>query len=214
MKRFSMFGVLLLFLLFTMTGCIRDDVRDDQLVDEKPVIYLYPEETATVNVKLEYPGELTCTYPAYRDGWTVVAEPDGTLTDPADGREYSYLFWEGVSDTAYDLSKGFVVRGEDTAAFLQEKLALLGLEPREYNEFITYWLPRMQENPYNLITFQTDAYTDSAVLHITPEPDSILRVFMAYQALKEPVEIEEPALEGFERVGFTVVEWGGTEITK
>ena len=72
----------------------------------------------------------------------------------------------------------------------------------------------MQENPYNLITFQTDAYTDSAVLHITPEPDSILRVFMAYQALKEPVEIEKPALEGFERVGFTVVEWGGTEITK
>ena len=94
------------------------------------------------------------------------------------------------------------------------RLALLGLEPREYNEFITYWLPRMQENPYNLITFQTDAYTDSAVLHITPEPDSILRVFMAYQALKEPVEIEKPALEGFERVGFTVVEWGGTEITK
>ena len=180
----------------------------------KPVIYLYPEEETAVTVKLDYAGALTCTYPAYRDGWTVVAEPDGTLTDPADGQEYSYLFWEGVSDTAYDLSKGFVVRGEDTAAFLQEKLALLGLEPREYNEFITYWLPRMQENPYNLITFQTDAYTDSAVLHITPEPDSILRVFMAYQALKEPVEIEKPALEGFERVGFTVVEWGGTEITK
>ena len=29
MKRFSVFGVLLLFLLFTMTGC----VRDDQLVE-------------------------------------------------------------------------------------------------------------------------------------------------------------------------------------
>ena len=210
MKRFSVFGVLLLFLMFTVTGCI----RDDQLVASKPVIYLYPEKTTAVHATLEYQGELTCTYPAYRDGWTVVAEPDGTLTDPADGREYSYLFWEGVSDTAYDLSKGFVVRGEDTAAFLQEKLALLGLEPREYNEFITFWLPRMQENPYNLITFQTDAYTDSAVLHITPEPDSILRVFMAYKALKEPVEIEEPALEGFERIGFTVVEWGGTEIIR
>lgn len=210
MKRFSAFGVLLLFLLFTMTGCVRDD---DQLVALKPVIYLYPEKTTTVNVTLEYQGELTCTYPYYQDGWTVVAEPDGRLTDPADGREYSYLFWEGVSGAAYDLSKGFVVRGEDTAAFLQEKLAFLGLEPREYNEFITFWLPRMQENPYNLITFQTDAYTNSAVLHITPEPDSILRVFMAYKALKEPVEIEEPALEGFERVGFTVVEWGGTEIT-
>ena len=70
----------------------------------------------------------------------------------------------------------------------------------------------MEGNPYNLITFQTDAYTSSARLDITPEPDSILRVFMAYQALEEPVEVEAPELEYVERTGFTVVEWGGTEV--
>ena len=46
-----------------------------------------------------------------------------------------------------DFSRGFVVRGSDTAAFLREKLAYMGLTPREYNEFIVYWLPRMQNNP-------------------------------------------------------------------
>ncbi|MBQ8857073.1 MAG: hypothetical protein IJ024_02890 [Lachnospiraceae bacterium] len=70
----------------------------------------------------------------------------------------------------------------------------------------------MQGNPYNLITFQNEIYTNSAKLEITPNPDSILRVFMVYKALNEQIEIEEPIIEPFERNGFTVIEWGGTEI--
>lgn len=68
----------------------------------------------------------------------------------------------------------------------------------------------MQNNKYNLITFQGKAYTDNAVLDITPQPDSVLRVFMAYKPLDEYREIEEQQLTPFERKGFTVVEWGGT----
>lgn len=183
----------------------------DDTVFAKPVIYLYPEQEIEVSVQLDYDGELTCTYPAYEDGWSVTAQPDGTLTDEA-GKQYSYLFWEGETDIEYDMSRGFVVKGSDTAEFLQEKLSYLGLTPREYNEFIVYWLPKMQDHPYNLIAFQQEAYTDSAALTITPQPDSILRVFMAYQPLEQPVEIEEQALAPFAREGFAVVEWGGTEI--
>ncbi len=178
----------------------------------KPVIYLYPEEKTEVAVKLDYDGELTATYPDYRNGWQVMAMPDGTLYDRFDGREYSYLFWEGTCPGAYDLSKGFVVKGEDTKDFLQEKLAFLGLTPREYNEFIVYWMPLMQDHPYNLISFQREAYTDLARLDISSAPDSILRVFMAYQPLDEPIEMEPQQLEPFIRTGFTVVEWGGAQI--
>ena len=106
----------------------------------KPVIYLYPEVETEVTVRLEYTGRLTCTYPQPDpDGaWRVTAKPDGTLTD-SQGWEYSYLFWEGESDgTPPDFSRGFVVKGSDTAAFLREKLAYMGLTPREYNEFIVY----------------------------------------------------------------------------
>lgn len=183
----------------------------DDTVFAKPVIYLYPEQEIEVSVQLDYDGELTCTYPAYEDGWSVTAQPDGTLTDEA-GKQYSYLFWEGETDVEYDMSRGFVVKGSDTAEFLQEKLSYLGLTPREYNEFIVYWLPKMQDHPYNLIAFQQEAYTDSAALTISPQPDSILRVFMAYQPLEQPVEIEEQVLAPFAREGFAVVEWGGTEI--
>lgn len=204
MKRFL--AVLAAVLLAVgVSGC---GPCEDEVLTEKPVLYLYPEETAEVSVKLDYQGRLTTTYPAYNDGWVVTAEPDGTLE--MDGKEYSYLFWEGVSDAEYDFSKGFVVAGEDTAEFLQEKLALLGLTPREYNEFIVFWLPRMEGNPYNLIAFQGAAYTDSAPLEVEPEPDTVLRVFMAYQALEEPMEVPEQELVPTERVGFTLVEWGGT----
>ena len=176
----------------------------------KPVIYLYPTEQTEVTIALELNGRLTCTYPEYKDGWNVTAFPDGKVINKADGKEYSYLYWEGASDVEYDFSKGFVVKGEDTATFLQEKLAYLGLTPKEYNEFIVYWLPQMQNNKYNLITFQGETYTDSAVLEITPKPDSVLRVFMAYKPFDEYIEIEEQQLSQFERKGFTVIEWGGT----
>ena len=48
----------------------------------------------------------------------------------------------------------------------------------------------MQENPYNLISFQSERYTDTAKLDIDPEPDSVLRVFMAWKPLSKPQTIE------------------------
>lgn len=158
-----------------------------------------------------YNGNLVCTYPAYKDGWTVTAAPDGTLTD-ANGQTYNYLYWEGESYAQYDLSKGFCVKGEDTAAFLEGALEQLGLTRREANEFIVYWLPLMEQNLYNIISFQTDIYTDNAKLMVDPAPDTLIRVFMAWQSADEYVELEKQDLTAPDRTGFTVVEWGGTEI--
>ena len=130
-----------------LTGCREERQSDHTDLDAKPVLYLYPEKETEVNVRLDYDGELTCTYPACGErGWTVIAAPDGTLTDKA-GQTYNYLYWEGLSDGDYDFSQGFCVPGEDTAAFLESSLEKLGLTRREANEFIVYWLPRMQSNP-------------------------------------------------------------------
>jgi hypothetical protein len=178
----------------------------------KPVIYLYPTKQEDVSIKIELNGMLTCSYPEYGDGWNVTAYPDGMLINKSDGREYSYLYWEGKGAADWDMSQGFVVKGSDTVSFLQDKLEYLGLTAKELNEFIVYWLPLMKDNKYNLITFQTTAYENNAKLNITPKPDSILRVFMAYKALDNYIEIPEQRLRTFKRNGFTAVEWGGTEV--
>ena len=201
---------LLLSVLVLLTLCACGP-REEMVEEEKPVIYLYPETETRVTVKLDLPGELTCAYPAYDGGWTVTAAPDGTLTDEH-GQTYNYLYWEGEGTEAYDFSKGFCVAGSDTAAFLEDALDRLGLTRREANEFLVYWLPRVQDNPYNLIAFQQEAYTESAKLTVSPRPDSVLRVFMAWKPLARPVDVPAQTLPGFERRGFTLVEWGGAEV--
>ena len=188
------------------------DFELDPDVCYKPVVYLYPETETKARVLLDLDGELTCTYPAYRDLWRVAASPDGTLTDEA-GQTYNYLYWEGTVNADFDFSRGFCVKGEDTARFLEDALAKLGLTRREANEFIVFWLPRMEGNAYNLIAFQTDAYTDAARLEISPEPDCLIRVFMAYRPLTSFVEVEAQELTAPARRGFVAVEWGGAAVS-
>lgn len=195
------------------TRIVADNVAGDDRA-AKPIIYFYPENPTICSAKVTSNGELTCTYPEHgNDGWKdFTAYPDGTLIFP-DGKEYYALYWEGIQFADWDFSKGFCVRGEDTAEFLEWALDAQGLTRREANEFIVYWLPLMQENPYNVISFQTSAYTDIAALDITPAPDSLLRVFMTYYPVDHEVEIAPQTFAEFTREGFTVVEWGGSEIT-
>jgi hypothetical protein len=205
----GLFSLIFLFIAFLLI--IGSEML---LASAKPVIYLYPEETIKdVFVYLDYNGKLEYTWPAYEDVWRVTAYPDGTLTNHADGKEYSYLFWEGRTNAIKcDFSKGFVVKGADTGVFLQETLASMGLIPSEYNEFIVYWMPLMQNNAWNLISFQYKTYTDNAVLTIEPKPDSMLRVYMAFKSLTYPINVPPQEFTPFERKGFTVVEWGGCEV--
>lgn len=184
--------------------------------NDKPVIYLYPQQTQSVTVKLAiHNGTLSATYPEFDTsigGWKVSASNDGRLIDARDGREYSYLFWESAQTSAvpYDLSKGFVVKGSEVRAFLSKILPETGLTPREYNEFIVYWYPRLMNIPLMQIYFAGKDYTDSAQLSIEPPPDSMLRVFMVVRPLKEPIHLVPQKIHRFERKGFSVVEWGGT----
>ena len=183
----------------------------------KPVIYLYPEQETKVNVQLTFNGTLTSTYPTLPpEGWTVTAQPDGTLTDE-EGRSYRYLFWEGVADVDWKQDSGFLVKAEDAREFLEESLTQLGLNELEQNDFITYWLPKLEKNGESFVTFAAEQYTDNAVLTVTPQPDSVLRVQMLISKVDDSnraafQKLPEQELPRFEREGFVLVEWGGTDL--
>ena len=183
-----------------------------------PIIYLYDEQEREATVKLDLNGDLTCTYPKYNEesGWVVKTSADGVLTDKS-GRQYEYLYWEADLDMVPDLSKGFCVRGEDSADFLEKALSDLGLTDTEANAFIMYWLPQLEENPYNVISFQTETYENVAKLHVDPIPDTVVRVNMLFYGSDEYVEIEAQDLTSMnpsvsEREGFVLVEWGGGKL--
>lgn len=176
----------------------------------KPVIYLYPTKTTTVSVKVSPTGGFSKTEPNYDNGWRVLAEPNGDLYNYADKKTYPYLFWEGYG-LNYDIPKeGFVVARSEVKEFLEEKLAAQGLNAKESAEFIEFWWPRMQADPYYFVTFVPQSEFDKlAPLEVSPKPDTVIRVFMDYQALSAPIEVSEQKLSTPKRQGFTVVEWGG-----
>lgn len=190
------------------------DPIDDDIVVKKPVIYLYPEEETEVQVRLGFPENITVSYPNYGDGWNVIAQPGGELKDVDSGRSLYALYYEGeIAPNTSEMNEGFVVKGADTAEFLEEKLAILGLTEREAEEFIVYWLPVLQANKYNYIRFENYDFIDSQMpLLVSPTPDNVIRVWMAFKGLDVPIEVSGQELETPSRDGFTVVEWGGTEL--
>ena len=127
---------------------------------------------------------------------------DGTVPDSPPGQHR-------LADTEALSSEPAILRRAAPAVSLA-----FGSSPplRTANEFLIYWLPRMEDHPYNLIAFQTDSYTSAAGLTISPSPDTLIRVFMAWKGLEQQVEIPAQQLESVERKGFTAVEWGGAEI--
>ena len=185
----------------------------DPDVAYKPVIYLYPTKVTNVSVKLGAPEKLLVSYPTYIDGWKVEAQPDGNLKDLQTGRGLYSLYYEANNTTTHGLhSTGFVVKGEDTATFLEAKLAELGLNDREAEEFIIYWLPQMQGNAYNYIYFATGAEASKNMpLEVSPAPKTSIRINMEWKALDAPIEVKPQVLPKTPtRDGFTLVEWGGT----
>ena len=190
-------------------------------VSGKPIIYIYPTQEQNISVKLGNPELLTCSYPQYEDGgWDVLAKPNGDLLDLKTGKNLYSLYWEGISNKVYDYSntpelEGFVVKGEDTTKFLEEKLSILGLSEREKEEFIIYWLPQMEDNKYNYIRFETIEEIEKEMpLQIEPKPDTTIRVLMDWKKLDEAIEVKEQELIPVERNGYTVVEWGASVLNE
>lgn len=181
---------------------------------KKPVIYLYPMQETKVSIKLGNEADLITTYPLYDNGWEVVAKPNGDLTDIKTGRNLYALYYECNNAAVFQYAiSGFVVAKDDVPAFLEEKLAILGLSEREANEFIIYWLPQLQQSEYNYIRFATiDEINKIMPLDISPTPDKIIRVLMYFKGMNSPIKVREQKLEPVYRAGFTVVEWGGCEL--
>jgi hypothetical protein len=193
---------------------------------EKPVIYLYSKAEKDVSIKLNPTNGFLFSYPKYNNGWLVSIDSTGNLTH--NGKTYPYLFWEGQKQKI-ELAKtpinneliGFIIKTDTATSFFENQLSSMGLNRKESADFITYWGPRLSVKPYAFIQFmEKDAYEKKiASIEVEPQPQSMQRVFMVFQGLSSESQFENTYIipqtfHPFERSGFTLIEWGGAEISR
>lgn len=182
-------------------------------------IYLYPTTKKSVKISLKFKGEMGNTYPVYDNGWKVSADSSGRLVNEKDNRKFNYLFWDGVGNFEskhFDYKSGFYINKFAYLSFLEEKLKLIGLKDQEMNDFIVYWLPIMNKYPFCFIHFWVNDNIDQTTfIETSPKTNSQIRLFMdfkGYTDITAAPPLIEQKLTTIKRKGFTLVEWGGSEI--
>ena len=182
-------------------------------VELKPMIYLYPDTSRRLEVELDSSIPLRSVYPELHDRkWHVAASPDGTLRDLATGKHYYGLFWESEGWPVPGSDTGLVVRGGDFAETLDSLLERKGLNFREREEFVTFWISRLAGHPWVSIQFHDQAFASSHPVRIAPTPDVFLRTFAVFQGRSQPRPMVPPRITPVQRHGFVAVEWGGKEL--
>lgn len=187
---------------------------------KKPVVYLYSDDDLNVDLKLDFKGEMTFTYPIYKEGWSAQVTKDEMLVD---GKPYPYLFWEGTKkDLNFKQVDGKIaanrITKSDVVSYLETNLSKLGLNPTEQADFITFWAPLITKHDEVYVQFLIDEeYEESiAEMQVTPQPNQSRRIYMLYTDARDmqsfnvvQQEIETIPLD---RSGFVLVEWGGSEL--
>ena len=187
---------------------------------KKPVIYAYGEAGTTFNIAIETEATITFTYPNLDNNWKLTIATNGMLEDK-NKQQYPYLFWEGdMKNLNFQQSEsqiiGNIVERKNTIAYLEEKLEQLGFNANEKTDFIIFWAPLMEQHDKTFVQFLVDEdYNDISTMEITPQPNNIRRVYILFTDAKEMEDhfIDQPLnFTGFDRNGFTILEWGGTEL--
>jgi hypothetical protein len=195
--------------------------RHKQTVWAKPVIYAY-NAPGQCKIAIQPKGSFTFTYPVAQGTWDITTNIGGTLTEAKTGKHYPYLFWEGLGKKVdFKVQKksmeGYLIQTDTCINFLENILSSYGLNEKEAADFITFWAPKMIKEKYALVQFlSTEDYEKRiAEISVSPRPDSVLRLYMYFMPLHEPItglEVIPPPIKSFTRTGFTIVEWGGSVI--
>jgi hypothetical protein len=180
----------------------------------KPVIYLYPQQTTILDVKVG--AEVRLSDPFYQKdtGWqAVIARPDGQLSYR--GNTYDSLYWEGLGHGAYPnvSDRGVVVPQKDLISTIKAQLFAQGLNQKEATDFLEFWRGNLPKNNFvKLAWLTTEEMNTLAPLYISQKPDTLIRVFLdarGYDVYPSSLKLTPQVFNAPLRQGFVAVEWGG-----
>ncbi len=175
---------------------------------DKPNIYLYPTETTTLDVSIDFPhgGFVVASDPQYPDLWQdITVEPNGRIND-----SFDYLFYEASILAFSQQTCGWVVPREDLETFFTDNLRETGFSQSEIDDFNEWWIPLLSDSEYYAIYPQYNDRIDPVIaLEFSKQPDSVIRLFYYVDAIDSPdIKLEKPVIPFIEQNGFVVREWG------
>jgi hypothetical protein len=187
----------------------------------KPIIAFrdFAEDTE-LTVSVDFSGTFQMVYPQaqqpHEQGliWQGQATPQQTFRFQC--KEYPYLFWDGNlhPDIHFHFETGYCIPRNQVVEFLEKQAGLAGLDNTLITDFVTFWVPYLQQNDYNLIRFLTPEECDTvARLHIIPQtalPIQIIRFYMIYKPVAQHLPLPAPVSSPYSISNQPkVIEWGG-----
>jgi len=170
----------------------------------KPNIYLYPKKATKIKVSIKPNGKITASIPPYKNGWSVLAHPDGTIEDTA-----GYLFYE-ADVFMHHSEKGWCIPMSGLVIFFKNTLKEYGFNDVEIKNFLDYWTQHLPKSSFYAIYPITGKPLEKICpLKIKPYPDKILRLWFVFTPLSEIKYLDAPKIQSFDRTGFVATEWGG-----
>ena len=124
------------------------------------------------------------------------------------------MYYEDATIKAQPPTQGFVIKTSDLASSLRTYTTELGLNTKEQNEFLAYWVPRLTNLGAPYIFFSVfDQTQKEKVGHVivSPAPTTTIAFLAYFKPLAAPITVSPlqfPAVP--DRLGFTMIEWGGT----
>ena len=221
MKTIKLSVIPILFIVYLMTALLfqscnpDDDIPDEDVDDEcdtcmmvyKPNIYIYPTEKMQLNVELSFPlgGKVVTSIPEYVDGWDFVVDTNGLIDNT-----YSYLFYESTQPDVWQRTDGWTIKATELDFFFRENMNSYGFYGQEIDDFIDYWIPRLDIYTYYSIYPQTKELINKVIeLEFSEQPDNLLRLFYFVEGHNQlQNKLIEPISDNFNREEYFATEWG------
>jgi hypothetical protein len=181
--------------------------RNQQSMDYKPNIYIYPTKKTHLVVDIKFPdgGRIEQSIPTYMDNWAVDVEKSGLING-----KYEYLYYESSQPDKWQEKTGWVVSKDSLSIFFKQNMLTYGFNNKEIKDFIDFWVPRLNKHKYFLIYPQELENINKLIqLNFSEKPDNLLRLHYLIKGANNKSSLPTHIISTkFSRQGFCVTEWG------
>ena len=165
---------------------------------DKPVILLYDDEKknneeVSIKLTLNDAMELGATYPnpilsiGKQYEWKGTYSSNGhedSCKITINNKKYDYIFWEGPCVKPHQFNGEIIgIQSDNFEEELDILLEKLGLNERERNDFIVYWLTKLTGRKGHKVTICDEKYDNEVAKLSVSNYSQILRVMLKFEEI-------------------------------